>query len=722
MWKVVDMNKSSILVTKAVPRLQSSGRGLSVLGRQKNPFFMTAFHILVTKIPKAVVILTLFGASFVPGAFASPFVLENGKVKMELGVSASGAPYVDSVSWVGDETVVFEEDGESYPLKDWLPEDFSVLPSEGVEWMAEEAGQGLCATYTRSFAQGAVVTWRVKMPLPQEALLLFSVSIKNTGETVLPVAWFPVWMGMYRTPTPVASLSGWRALSFAPFTYGLEAGQPICLGSRLHSSDEPGVNPYWSLNSASGPLFFALSWCGGWNARVEAQPKGLGFRCVLPPEETQLRLSPGEEITGPVMHVFASRETEEGVARREWLQARSAWGRGVYGGPGPVYPFTYNNWYTTRFDLDGDFIQRQIDTMEPYDFDAFVVDAGWYGAVGDWTPDKKKFSGGQFEAQMQEVRKRDITVGIWSCPQFVAAEKEALPPEVDQPGMYREFIDGWLLDYAGMDFTQFMLDHVAHLCSAYDMGWWKYDQDFFTAETRHGVMKNVVAFENAMAAVRKENPDLIMENCQSGGRMINEFTVFSTQNQWIRDGGSTGYHHAKNNFKEALGALAFMPPWTVNRWTNNPDRNDPNDDAFTRMYCRSAMAGTWGIVADLAKITSHQREVILQEVAHYRRLSALKSDCHYTILYPQEDSKVAGIVFFDAEGRRAAVLLLRWTPSLYSKVKVPMTGLEETGNYLVENVDRATKKVVSGAVLCKKGLEIILGQGCQSVLLFVEPE
>ncbi len=667
-------------------------------------------------------VLSIFLVCLAFGASASPFVLENEKVKMELEVSASGAPYVDSVSWVGDETVVFEEDGESYPLKDWLPEDFCVLPSSGAEWVPEKMEHGLCATYTRSFEQGAVVTWRVEMPLPEEALLLFSVSVKNTGETVLPVAWFPVWMGAYQTPTPVRSLSGWRALSFAPFTHTFESGKPMTLGSCLHSSDTPGVNPYWSLNSASGPLFFALSWCGGWNARMEAQGEGVGLRCVLPPEEAQLRLAPGEEITGPVMHVFANRKTTAQAARRAWLQARSALGRRCYGGPEPTYPFTYNHWYTTRFSVDGDFIQRQIEMMEPYNFDAFIVDAGWYAGVGDWTPDKEKFSEGQFEAQMQEVRDREMTVGIWSCPQFVQAEREALPPEVDQPGMYREFIDGWLLDYAGMNFTQFMLDHVAHLCNTYDMGWWKYDQDFFTAETRHGVMKNVVAFENAMAAVRKAYPKLIMENCQSGGRMINEFTIFSTQNQWIRDGGSTGYHHAKNNFKEALGALSFMPPWTVNRWTNNPDRNDPNDDAFTRMYCRSAMAGTWGIVADLAKITPHQREVILKEVAHYRRLSALKSDCHYTILYPQEDSKVAGIVYFDAEGRRAAVLLLRWTPSLYSKVEVPMTGLEETGNYVVEDVDRATKKVVSGAVLCEKGLEIILKQGCQSVLLFVEPE
>jgi hypothetical protein len=226
---------------------------------------------------------------------------------------------------------------------------------------------------------------------------------------------------------------------------------------------------------------------------------------------------------------------------------------------------------------------------------------------------------------------------------------------------------------------------VAKLRRDYRMDWWKYDQDFFTTNaTRAGRMKNGIALQQALLAVRKANPDLFMENCQSGGRMINERTVWMTQSQWIRDGSRTGLRHARGNWAEALGALEFLPPWTVGRWTNRPDENDQNDDELTRTYCRSAMAGTWGLVADLSKIGSHQREVIIKEVANYRRLNEIKADCVYDIYAPTNGAPAAGVVYYNTEGNRAAILLLRWDAKEAFTVPVTLSSLTTTQKYRIE--------------------------------------
>jgi len=213
-----------------------------------------------------------------------------------------------------------------------------------------------------------------------------------------------------------------------------------------------------------------------------------------------------------------------------------------------------------------------------------------------------------------------------------------------------------------------------------------------------------------------------MENCQRGGRLINEFTVLMTQNQWIRDGGNTGPEHARSNFREALGALEFMPPWTVNRWTNNPDRNDPEDDEFTRMYCRSAMAGTWGLVADLAKITERQRNIILSEVRHYRRLNALKNDCRYEILYPQARAAAAGIVYYNAAGTQAGVLLLRWNRAGAFEFPMLLGGLRNEGRYCVEDIDQGESSMSSATALRHPGVIVPFSEGRNSALLFVSAE
>jgi hypothetical protein len=202
--------------------------------------------------------------------------------------------------------------------------------------------------------------------------------------------------------------------------------------------------------------------------------------------------------------------------------------------------------------------------------------------------------------------------------------------------------------------------------------------------------------------------------------MINEFTVLMTQNQWIRDGGNTGPDHARSNFREALGALEFMPPWTVNRWTNNPDRNDPEDDEFTRMYCRGAMAGTWGIVADLPKIPEGQRDIIVREAAHYRRLNALKTACRYEVLPADAKADAAGIVYYDAVGKHAALLLRRWNKKGPFDIEIPMGGLGAAERFRVEDVDLATPREAPATELRANGLKVAFDAARQSALVFVD--
>lgn len=649
--------------------------------------------------------------------------LNNGTLRLELDVNAAGTPYIAAVAWDNVKKPLMRE--TALDLEAWAPDGFEPEAAKASPWKIVEHPVFLRAESSRAFKGDVTLTWVVDLAR-EGSLYRMHVRMANNGDAARPVAWFPIWQASWDAPAFTDWCRWWQALSFQSVERPLTDPHAVSikLGSRLHSSDaDPaGQNPYWVLGGRGGRVYCALDWCGGWRAelgKVSAKaPLLLDLR--LPPEETQLVLNPGEAIDGPVLNVTITPETDDLASRASWMRQRVALGKALYGGPEPWYPLAYNNWYTTRFSVDGPFLKRQVEAMDPYKFDVFVVDAGWYEAVGKWQPDPKKFAPDEFENLLKTIRSKRVRVGIWTCPQFVSADKDHLPPEVDQPGFYRKFIDGYLLDYAGMDFTQFLLDHVANLRSRYGADWWKYDQDFFTPETRHGVMKNVVALQNALLAVRKAQPDLYLENCQSGGRMINEFTVLLTQNQWIRDGGNTGPGHARSNFREALGTLEFLPPWTVNRWTNNPDRNDPEDDAFTRMYCRSAMAGTWGIVADLPNIAPRQRDIILAEAAHYRRLNALKTACRYEIIDLANDAPACGIVYYDTAGQHAAVLLLRWAKEGAFDFRVDLDTLAPAARCRIEDVDAAAPQEIDGATLREQGLSIPFDAMRQSALVFID--
>ncbi len=664
-------------------------------------------------------------------ADADDSVIDNGRLQLELAVSEARIPHIAAARWSDTGNLIFRETaGRGGTVAEWLPEELGPPRDTDVHWRHRYA-------FTKSFlvsegfrlSNGLYGEWEIETRRGHAHLLCF-FHLKNEGSESLSVPWFPAWTAHWEVPGEHASLRWWEALSFQEQEISLKPGVKVGLGSRLHSSDRrpTGQNPYWVLSTDKGQVFFGLEWCGGWKAEiecVEAETEGYSgfrFRCYLPPEETQLTLEPGSGATGPPLHIVPTRGVNVREARAAWMAERRNYADHFRYVPAPSYPLSYNHWYTTRFDVNGEFLQRQAAALDEYGFDAFIVDAGWYKAVGEWEPDPAKFAPGEFEAILKGVKDQGVKVGIWSCPQFIRADKDNLPPEVDQPGFYRDFIDGWLLDYAGMDFKQFLYDHVTMLRTRYHADWWKYDQDFFTEETRQGAMKNVNAFQSALRSVRQWNTDLYIENCQSGGRMINEFTVPLTQSQWIRDGGNTGPEHARSNFREALGALALLPPWTVNRWTNNPDRNDPEDDEFTRMYCRSAMAGTWGIVADLPKIHERQREIIRKEIANYRRLNELKTDCRYDLYLAARRPDAAGVTYFDGEGRRAGILLMRWAAKGAFDFTAGLDALQPEGRYVVEDVDTGTKTTISSEKLINSGLAVHFPEARDSALVFIEPE
>lgn len=648
--------------------------------------------------------------------------ISNQNLRLEVGSSSEGVPSLVGLKIMdGRKSTLTGVDGLKWT--DWIPSD--LIPEGGIrpgEWTRRDAAPFLGLETERDLADGIRMTWRIEAA-SEGGLVRCRCRLENRGSVPRSIEWFPVWNGLWKAPGHVSGVRVWESLSFKAQDHDLSSGGSFEWLSRIHSSDEidHGINPYWMFSGPKGHIFLALEWCGGWKAQVDGRKNVLGFHAKLPSDETQLILEPGEAIDGPAMHLWISSESDEARARAEWMRERAALAKVLYGGPEPAYPFAYNNWYTTRFDVDAAFLKRQVSLMDPYHFDAFIVDAGWYEAVGKWTPDPKKFAPGELESIMKAVKDKGTLPGIWSCPQFVKADKDNLPEEVDRPGMYRKFIDGWLLDMAGCGFDKFLAKHVADLRAQFGMEYWKYDQDFFTEKTRAGRMKNAVAFQNAMLAVRNANPDLVMENCQSGGRMTNEFTVLSTQSQWLKDGGRSGLGHARDNISVALGAMEFIFPWACNRWTNNFDQIDPADDELTRYYCRSAMAGTWGIVSDLAKIPQRQQKVILAEAANYRRLNAFKKDYLYDVYCGDAAKDFTGVVFYDTDRNAAAVLALRWDKKGAFEPAIPVRFLLADAAYCIEDVDTGKTESVAGKELLERGWQIPFGETRMSALVFVEP-
>ena len=659
------------------------------------------------------------------GSGAHAAELRNDSIRLGLDVTENGVPRISEASWLATGNKIFTAAETTGGFSDWLPEALtstSGVTQTHVRWYVSERSRYFRAVASRDFSDGLTVTWVVELA-KTGTLFRVHVRMKNFGTQTLSVKWFPAWTAKWNVADGAKWARWWQPLDFQPVEADLTSIGQIKLGSRLHSSDvvENGVNPYWIVGAKGARLYFGLEWCGGWDTKLEgtADGQGLSFSIRLPVEETQLELEPGETVEGPSVHITPTNELDEAGNRFVWMAQRQAFAQTLYGGPLPSFPLTYNTWYATHFDVDAGFLNRQLEAMAPYGFDAFIVDAGWYDRVGNWVPEADKFEPDELEGILRSIKDGGMRAGIWSCPQFVSAPS-SVPDKLEDPVYFEDFIDGYLLDLTDSDFTTRLTDHVTLLRDRYSADWWKYDQLLFTEQSRAGAMKNVLAFQQALKTVRQANPDLTIENCQSGGRMINELTLLATQTSWLQDGGDTGIDHARANIGVALGALEFIFPWSVYRWTNTFDQMDATDDEQTRFYCRSAMAGIWGISSDLAAIKTRQRTVILKEIENYRLLNEIKKDCRYEIRPPAAGRDTASVAFY-GDGQNAAVLLYRWDGVGAFQQKVTLGKLSEDLKYQVTDADTGFQTRVKGKKLIKKGVSVEFGGDRLSALLFIEP-
>lgn len=694
--------------------------------------------------------------------------LINDTLRLKLNVTPEGIPVIEKAVWQATGQTVFHDLGTPGGLSAWVPE--ALIPAALTKipvWTITNRGDLRTAEATRELSDKIFITWIVELP-KQGQLFRLHVRLANRGNRALAVEQFPAWSASWDVAGQ-SDQSGqsygarwWRSLEYDRVEQSITAAKHITLGSRRYSSDDAGggVNPYWVVGGSNSRIYFGLQWCGGWSATLQSVDKGFRFSVGLPARETQLVLGRGETIDGPALFVTPMPGRDDADDRAVWMRQRHALGQVLYSGPRASFPLTYNHWYAARQRVDAGFLNRQIAAMPPYKFDAFIIDAGWF-AGGRWKPDPAKFRPGEFVKMLASLKANGVKPGLWSTPQYASTINNDSSLTIEAPPVRSRFLGGYLVDMSQDKFANYLAEHVKMLRTMYSVDYWKYDQPLFTEQSRAGEMKNVIGFQKGLRAVRRANPDLVIENCLNGGRMINEFTLLATQTTWLSDLGNSGIPDWRRNITVALNAMDFIFPWAALRFTINLDRIDQNEDELLRFYCRSAMAGMWGISTDLSKLSERQQKLIMKEVENYRRLNRLKFACLYDLqlpndpagvkgvsfyssmilkgienyrrsnnltsgylydlLRPDDTGDVAGVTFYGKNQFHAGVLLYRWQQNGAFDQRVALPKLKPWARYHVVDVDSGTEIIASGSDLISNGVTIPFSSERLSALLFVEP-
>lgn len=187
-----------------------------------------------------------------------------------------------------------------------------------------------------------------------------------------------------------------------------------------------------------------------------------------------------------------------------------------------------------------------IDAAAQAGCEIFCVDCGWYSdghwwdGVGEWMPSSKRFPGGIKEV-MQSIRDKGMIPGLWlelevmgiNCPMVQRVSKDWFFQRNGEP-----IIDHcrYQLDYRNPGVREFADGVVRRLVEEYGVGYIKMDYnidtgvgtDYQADSAGDGLLEHTRAYLNWLDDIFVKYPELIIENCSSGGMRM-DYSMLSRQ-------------------------------------------------------------------------------------------------------------------------------------------------------------------------------------------------
>lgn len=196
-----------------------------------------------------------------------------------------------------------------------------------------------------------------------------------------------------------------------------------------------------------------------------------------------------------------------------------------------------------------------IDAAAKAGCEYFVIDCGWYSAgywwdgVGEWKACESRFPGGGLGALMKRIRDKGMIPGLWlelevmgiHCPLVKKVPKEWFFMRHGRPVQVRS---RYQLDFRNPEVRAFATETVDRLIRDYHIGYIKMDYNIepgigtdLHAETPgDGLLEHQRAYLAWLDSIFKKYPDLVIENCSSGGMrmdyaMLSRYSIQSTSDQ-----------------------------------------------------------------------------------------------------------------------------------------------------------------------------------------------
>ncbi|WP_030615536.1 alpha-galactosidase [Streptomyces fulvoviolaceus] len=244
-----------------------------------------------------------------------------------------------------------------------------------------------------------------------------------------------------------------------------------------------------------------------------------------------------------------------------------------------------------------------------------TVDGGWWDSVGAWEASTRRFPGGLGLGEvLGRIRERGMVPGLWLEPEVVGVRSEMA--SVLPAAAFLRHDDGSRVTEQGRH--QLDLTHPAaraHLDATVDrivgdwgVGYLKLDYNITTSAP--GLLEHTRAWRSWLSSVLDRHPDLVIENCASGGMRMDGASLSVAQLQ------STSDQQDPVRYPPiAAAAPTVVPPEQGAVWAYPQPSYTDAEIAFT---LGTAMLGRIHLSGHLDRMTTRQLDLVRNALATYK--------------------------------------------------------------------------------------------------------
>lgn len=295
-------------------------------------------------------------------------------------------------------------------------------------------------------------------------------------------------------------------------------------------------------------------------------------------------------------------------------------------------PVIFNDYMNTLMgDPTTEKLLPLIDAAAETGAEVFVIDAGWYDedanwwdSVGEWREARSRFPGGLAEVT-DRIRAAGMTPGLWLEPEVVGVRSPlaaALPEQAFfQRGGVRVVENGrYHLDLRHPAAVAHLDGAVDRLIADYGVGYFKFDYnvnagpgtDVDADSAGAGLLGHHRAHLAWLDALLDRHPELILENCGSGGQRADYAVLARMQLQ------STSDQQDPHRYPPiAASAPASIAPEQAASWAYPQPAHTDDEIAFT--LC-TALLGRIHLSGYLNRMSPAQRALVAEALSVYKRV------------------------------------------------------------------------------------------------------